>query len=455
MDFTQALVRAIIDGGKPAYREFLQRALPDEIIQGPAKEALNYVGQHFATYGDVPSKDIIEGKLGIPMPPNPEGTTAGFWADEILKNAIGNEVKRSIDKSLNLLNTQKNIESFEELQQAVFRIQQLQTGGSLDSRVTSLLDEGVNVWEYYQRMKSGHRGILTPWPTMNDSTMGFNPEELILFVARSGIGKTWASLLVAQHAWQGYPVWVKKGNETVEEVRRHKVLYVTTEMSKLRIALRFFSLKEKINYGRLRSGRLTLQEETKLQQNVFGVLKETGIDIVGGNFDFRVETLAAAIDEAKPELVIIDGIYLIKVPGKDRMEQAANAFSEVKRLTARKKLPIVVTSQFNREVKANQASTARAESVALTDAAVWHSTLIFGLVQTDDNKKEKRMQVKQLKVRDGAGEDFELEWDFDQMIFSEIGKGNSLAAGVSGIGDAADIGDALPAPGGSTDNVPF
>jgi replicative DNA helicase len=847
-------VRAIIDGGKPAYRDFLDRSIAPELIVGNGKVALDFITEYFSKHKLIPAIELVEGKLGIPLPPNIGNTTAGFWADELIANAVGNEIKASVKTAVGLLDAQKNIESLEELQNAIIRIQKLQTGGG-DSRVTSMLDEGPGVWEYYQNIKSGVRGIMTPWPSINASTLGFNPEELILFVARSGLGKclinsttcvdpntglehtledifhtpglkdvftwsrekgihstaitqkvdtgrkqcfkitfasgrtitvtpehplltaegwkradafkvgmtaalpsripaaehpvglpsetvfmlalllaegsytghhvgfstdddeilhraneaaealggvevkyrsgydydfvrigslgpnsvrellrshnidntlannkcipeaiyrlslpqlseflstfwmcggyvdesgpgitlasermvrqiqhlllrlgiqssvdykkaqcngkefdawglrvyslsleqfkgavplwghkeqrlgvlleknrntnlghprvsdafiesirilaatragrwnggamfgkhnslwlrpfkafcevygvtaeyewlwssdifwdvvesiedvgeqkiydltveptscfiandiivhnTWASLMIAEHAWTGYDQTIKNltTGETTTGKKKHRVLYVTTEMSKLRIALRFYALRTKLEYGRLRSGELTIFEEEKLRKHTLSELKETGLDIVGGNFDFRIETLAAAIDEAEPELVIIDGIYLIKVPGKDRIEQAANAFGEVKRLTVRQKLPIVVTSQFNREVKANQASTARAESVALTDAAVWHSTLIFGMVQTDDDKIAKRMQVKQLKVRDGAGEDFELDWSFDTMTFSELPKGPPGGAGNGGGGFAG--GGSTPAP---DDGVPF
>ena len=438
MDFTQALVRGILDGGKTAYRDFLDRGIPDELLAGSAKPALDYLIKHFSEYGSIPGIEVIEGKLGIPMPANPPGTTAAFWSDEILTNAIGNEQKKAIDLMLKHLDQQEIMPSFEEMQKAVFRIQRLQVGGG-DQRVTSMFEEGPKVWDHYLRMKKGERGILTPWKTINDSTLGFNAEELILFVARSGVGKTWASLQIAECAWK----------------QEKRVLYVTTEMSKLRIALRFYAIFSKLPYGYLRAGQLDQFQEVKLQKYCYDLVASPNFGLIGGNFDFRIETLAAAIDEYKPDIVVIDGIYLIQVPGKDRIEKAANAFGDVKRLTARKKIPIVVTSQFNREVKVNNASTARAESVALTDAAVWHSTLIFGMVQTDDNKKDHRMQMKQLKVRDGAGEDFELNWNFETMDFSEVPKSPNAPGGTGGsgaVGDAQDVGEELGISGGE---VPF
>lgn len=464
MDFTQHLARAILDGGKPAYREFLQRGVPDELIQGTAREAILYIQEHVKTYGALPGLAVIEGKLGIPLPPNLGGDTVKFWVDEIVKNAIGNEVKRSIDSSLELLQNQKILESFEELQEAVARCSLLQVGDG-DTRVTQMFEEGTNVWNYYSKVKSGERGILTPWDPINKSTLGFGAQELILFAARSGVGKTWASLMIAEHAWTGYQLEIRPiqpdGTWGPGEMvtKKHKVLYVTTEMSKLLIALRFFALQLRIPFGRLRSGHLTIYEEEKLKKATIERLKETGLGIVGGNFDFRADTLAAAVDENEPDIVIIDGIYLIKVPGKDRIEQAANAFTEVKRLATAKKIPVVVTSQFNREVKKNQAGTAQAESVALTDAAVWHATNIFGLVQTEDMQKDKRLLMKQLKTRDGTGKDFEMIWDLDNMEFKEVPTG----AGAGATGVLPDGGGSGPVSTGGlpgevaapSDNIPF
>lgn len=453
MDFTQALVRAIVDGGKPAYLDFLDRGIPDEMLEGTAKPALDFLGKYMAQYGGLPPIEVIEGKLGIPLPPNPPGTTAAFWADEILTNIIAVEQQQTMEKMVEKIKSNQILSSFEEMQQAVFRIQKLQLGGG-SSRITSLFAEGPRVWEHYLKMKSGERGILTPWSTINETTLGFNPEELILFVARSGIGKTWASLMLAECAWKGYQT-----KDPSYKPKKYRVLYVTTEMSKLRIAIRFFALHSKLPYGAVLSGQLNVFQEQKLQKYTTDLLKEQGLDIIGGNFDFRIETLAAAIDEHKPELVIIDGIYLIQgVPGKDRIEKAANVFGDVKRLCMSKKVPIIVTSQFNREVKINEAKTARAESVALTDAAVWHSTLIFGMVQTEDMQHDKRMLVKMMKVRDGKPGDFETNWDFESMNFSELPKtkvsGGSMPG--SGVGDAAEVDAALSGSEGSTtDNVPF
>lgn len=267
-------------------------------------------------------------------------------------------------------------------------------------------------------------------------------EPTSCFVANDIIlHNTWISLMIAECAW----------------LQKKKVLYVTTEMSKEKIYLRFLAYHLKLPYGKLRNGKLHEYAygnyEAKLMEGLNHLSNQDNFYIVGGNFDFRVESLASAIDEVKPDLVVIDGIYLIKVPGKDRFERAANTFDETKRLCTHKKIPIVVTSQFNREVKSNQSNTAKAESIALSDAAVWHSSYILGMVQTDENRIEKRMQMKQLKVRDGSGEDFELNWDFETMTFTPIDGGSYTPS--TQAQDASDIGTVMASSAETQSDMPF
>ena len=143
----------------------------------------------------------------------------------------------------------------------------------------------------------------------------------------------------------------------------------------------------------------------------------------------------AAIDTVQPDVVLLDGAYLLRVEGKTRTEKAANAFDELKRLTSRLNIPVIVTMQFNREVKANEAKSVKAEAIALTDVAGWNADLIFALIQTEEMKTNKEMIVKPLKVREGEGIEVRLHWDIGTMNFDEIGP-----VGKGGGGDADESG---------------
>jgi hypothetical protein len=181
-------------------------------------------------------------------------------------------------------------------------------------------------------------------------------------------------------------------------------------------------VKLRLPYRDFRQGKLDMVSEKKFYDGIQAMLNSPNFNIVGGDFDFAMETFAGIVMDEKPDLVVVDGAYLLKVAGLTRTERAANVFDELKRLAKRSKAAVIATMQFNREVKVNQAKTVQADSIAMTDVAGWNADLIFGLIQTEEMKKQKRMAFKPLKVREGEAEEIECYWDFDTMNFSEIPK---------------------------------
>ena len=260
------------------------------------------------------------------------------------------------------------------------------------------------------------------------------------------VHNTWSAVLLALHAW------LTPRPETGE---RSRVLFITTEVSRMRIGMRFYAAMERLPYGNLTHGRLDAFSEDRFYKAIDRLYEAEGLYIIGGDFDFQLDSISAAIESAKPDLVVLDGVYLLRVAGATRTERMANAFDEVKRLAKRKRVPIVITTQFNREVKKDLAKTVQVESIALSDVGAWNADLIFGLIQTDDMKIEKRMIFKPLKVREGEGKEVTVNWNFDRMDFSElVGDGG-------GGGDADELGAAKPSADADgftrndTDDLPF
>ena len=234
------------------------------------------------------------------------------------------------------------------------------------------------------------------------------------------VHNTWASALIAHHAW---------------DVQKKKVLYATTEMKPRRIAGRIICARLKIPYTEYTHGKMSPFQRQHLIAGYEEIEHDGRFHIVGGDFDFHINAFEAAIDTVQPDVVLLDGAYLLRVEGKTRTEKAANAFDELKRLTSRLNIPVIVTMQFNREVKANEAKSVKAEAIALTDVAGWNADLIFALIQTEEMKTNKEMIVKPLKVREGEGIEVRLHWDIGTMNFDEIGP-----VGKGGGGDADESG---------------
>ena len=227
--------------------------------------------------------------------------------------------------------------------------------------------------------------------------------------ARTGVGKTWAMLLIAHSAW-------KSG---------YSVLFVTTEMSQRNVTTRLIAIEAAIPYGDFRSGKLSVFDEEKMRKATDAMKESTGFVLVGGDFDFKASSVGAYISEMKPDLAIVDGAYLLRGEGKGRFDQAASVFDELKRVAKQTKTPIVVTTQLNREGAKAKKGAVGTDSLALTDAAGWNSDVIYSLYQDDDMKEDSRLTLKPIKIRESWSGDIECHWDFNKMDFSEVGEGDS------------------------------
>jgi replicative DNA helicase len=421
MDLSLAFVSSVLAEGKTAFRKVAEKGVRTEFLFGHGRDAMEYVISHLTDYGQLPTADIIAGKTGIELPP-PEGS-ADFFIDEILNIRLHDRLTAFGTNFTSLLNERKPQEAFQVMQKVLLDLRLEKLGSAPAS---SLLQLGQAVIERYDDMKAGKRGIPFPWPSVTESTLGMWPGDLILIAARLGIGKTWSLLQIARSAWDAGA----------------RVLLATTEMTQERMADRFFALHLTLPYSQFRRGQLLPLVEKKMRDSIYEMMAkdDNRIHIIGGDFDFRIENLAATIDEVMPEIVVLDGAYLIQSEGANRNEQAANAFNNLKRLANKTKIPFCVSSQFNREVKKNSPNSVQAESIGLTDVAGWNADAAFGLYQTEDMGRDKRMGMKPLKIREGKGEDIELIWDIENMVFKELPRSDQSNGG----GGSDPFGSGMP-----------
>jgi len=214
------------------------------------------------------------------------------------------------------------------------------------------------------------------------------------------------------------------------------------------LAMRFFALNLRMPYDDIRRGRLGEFVEEKFYAGVNELIAEEGLDIVSGDFDYTIDNIEAAVDRHKPDILGIDGPYLIKNEGKDRHERVSNTFDDFKRIGRKHQNVTIANLQFNRSAKTGQGNTIAAENIGITDVAGWNSDVVYGLLQTEDMKNDWEMGVKALKIREGKPDEFKIHWNHKDMDFSEI-----VADDGDGDGDSGSSSSKLPDD--DYDDVPF
>lgn len=408
MDLDKEFVRAVLKEGDSAYRLALEKGIGPERLFDEGKLAWDFCIKHKKQYGVLPSVELITGSVtagngdAIDLSAG-LADGAAVLIDKVLERSVLNTIRdgaKQIIQKIEKRDAKEAVEAWSEIHRKLLK------ENLTVSKVESLFALGSKVIEYYEKVERGEKGIPLPWPTMMEQTMGLWPEDLALIVGRLGSGKTFTLLLMIMEAWR----------------HNYKTLICSTEMAKEKLAARFLCLHFKIPYGDYRQGKLGEFVKIKMKEGITSLLSDQGIDIVGGDFDFSIDSLEAAVEESDPDMLAVDGAYLIKNAGKDRHERVSNTFDDLKRMSKRHKMATLANSQFNRSVKSGNEKTVSAENIGITDVAGWNADAAYGLNQSEDMQRNKIMQMIAMKVREGKPQDFNISWDMDRMDFSEIGQ---------------------------------
>jgi len=232
----------------------------------------------------------------------------------------------------------------------------------------------------------GRKGVLSPWPTLNSVFPGMRNDNILLISGRPGTGKTFVMIK-----------WVLdlilNGN--------HKVLFVNSEMVASEIINRMISLMTGIKSLRLLNNNLE-PEEKEQAFAAFNRLKEKGtgkLFLLENGFDSKYENINKAIEKVMPDIVFIDGVYLFRIGEEsDIIKMAGMVADALKRTCTEYKIPIVATTQLNREATKEDPGL---QHLALSDAFGRNASYVLYLKTNKMLEKRNISVVYLIKNRHG------------------------------------------------------
>ncbi len=379
-----------------------------------------YVRDHFAQYGKVPDAATIDQDIGIKVPllgsvPEP----LDYYIDQVKARALDRLTTTKIKEAVTALEKTDTKAALEAAKELLSEISKKNLAGELIDDWTRGTDER---WAEYQRVKAhpgGVTGIPTPWDGVNEITQGMNPGDLWIMVARMGTGKTWHLLKMAVTAW----------------LAEANPLIVSMEMPRQKIKLRLDALWAKTAYADLRRGNLGMHIETVYKDALDALKPAAALPIVTRK---RVKTprdIAILIEQLRPGVVLIDGLYKLRPSGRggyrQQWERMSDLMDEVQELGQEKEIPILGTTQFNREQakksgkgkgKAKRQDQAGLEDVAFTDAIAMNADVMLALLLPDELRANSEILLKMLKNREDEVKHFTSKFDLTTMDFDQTGE---------------------------------
>ncbi len=261
-----------------------------------------------------------------------------------------------------------------------------------------------------RKMGDGIMGVPTPFTSLNRMGVGWMPGELIALFARPTVGKSWMCVQMAVTA-------VMSG---------FKTLLVSTEMPVAQMNLRTDvvlgnAMGYALSHSALRNGDPIDEKE---YNHFLGAIKEKPLlvcDHIEGESSISLESLQNLIRKYTPDLVVIDGIYLVTHSGKSHKamwEQTHMLFYGLKNLCLSTNTPIFVSTQATKDAS-DVFIPPRADQVAYGDAMLRAADVALSMCMVEGEDKSRIAYFH--KYRDGVLPvlSMELHWDVDKGVIYE------------------------------------
>jgi len=213
-----------------------------------------------------------------------------------------------------------------------------------------------------------------PWQILNDLAGGVQDEDYVVYYGRP---KSKKSFVLSYQA-----------ADTYEQQRR--VMVYTKEMTPANISQRIVSCIGHLPYQEVRTGRLTT-EQAKAYKAIFSYIKDNrrrshgmhDLIIISGKDAPGQDTpawLQAKVEKYKPDVLFIDGIYLMSDGNKRSSDwmRVTNISRAIRQMVLDTHVPVIATAQANRKAAGHQ--TAEFDEIAYADAIGQDATHCYRVV---------------------------------------------------------------------------
>ena len=322
-----------------------------------------------------------------------------YWINEMRQLVKFNAISEMLENTYALMGDMgKTEEAYDVVKKQIAYIE----SEIVESTAVNILDT-ENRKDAYLRKKitQGMIGIPTGLNHLDYMMKGLAESTLTTVIANTGVGKTFFQVLIGVNCvLEGFKV-LQLITEMSEEVMRDR--YEAVLCSKL---------YGDFNYNDFKSGKLSPQQE----KNYFNLLEKDLPAFEEKSLVLDMATspmgVSALIDKYKPDIVCIDGAYLMEddQQARDDWLRVAHITRDLKKLAKRCKIPIMINSQADKNT--SKKTGPELGSISYSQAIGMDSDNVIAMYRDQTMVSDDEMCLKILKQREGTLGRVMLNWDF-------------------------------------------
>ena len=395
-------------------------------FSGEANHVFKFIDEFYMKNNSLPTARILKNqfpKFDLESYENEQGRevigteeSLPYWCNELRKKIIHNTLCDNMEKVFTSLDNLETEKALGIIKSTILKVET----DLVETTAINLSTDGEDRKRAYEerKMNKGMLGIPMGIDRLDMILKGMQPKQLITLIARTGVGKTWFYILLSAYCI----------------LNNYRVLFLTTEMSEEQIedrieAMLMGIMYDEFNYNKFKSGTLDPEQE-KLYFEFLdrkSKLEPLIIETATG-----VSNVNAKIQQHKPDVVFIDGVYLMEDARGAEQDwlRVAHITRDLKMLAKSNKIPICINSQADRTT--SNKTGPELDNIGFSSAIGHDSDVVLSLFRDEEMLEDREMKVKILKQREGITGSVMLNWDFSTMDFSAIYSDVSEAQANSG-----------------------
>jgi replicative DNA helicase len=303
-------------------------------------------------------------------------------------------------------------------EQEVFQVAERRVGEGL-APIDPLLGPAIERAEELQRLGSEITGLPTGFRDLDRKLAGLHPTNLIVIAARPGMGKTTLALNIAEN--------VARNDQPVA--------IFSLEMSREEVVSRMLCANGRIDSQRLRTGRLSEGDFTKLSNAASALYKKPiYVDDSPGLTVTEIRAKSRRL-RRRPGLglVVVDYLQLMNGSGgENRQQEIALISRSLKNLARELQVPVIALSQLNRSLESREDKRPRLGDLRESGAIEQDADVVLFIYRDEaynpDKVESKGIaEVVVAKHRQGAVGKVQMTFLPEFTLFADMGRDVPIA----------------------------
>jgi replicative DNA helicase len=368
------------------------------------KQVWRFLRQHWTTYAEVPTAVTVKDNFPAYRLLAVEDS-AEYLLDQLIEYRKRQSIIEVVQTSAEAIASGDHNAALAVMNQGIARIAD---DGPSESTDIDLTENATQRFEEYLNIKTRPNGLIgfaTGFKTIDEATAGLQPGQLVTIIAPPKTGKSVLAMQMAVNVHRdGFvPMFQSFEMTNMEQQHRHD------------------SMRAQIAHSRLIRGNLNKDEEARYMKTLEEMEQMHKFYLTDSVSAMTVTGLAAKIEKIRPDIVFIDGVYLMTddVSGEQNTPQALTSITRnLKHLAMAKQLPIVVSTQVLLwKMKKRQVS---ADAIGYSSSFYQDSDVILGL-QRQDEEDDSSRELRIVASRNCGPATSDLLWDWEEGKFEEYG----------------------------------